>query len=1155
MNASDTSALEARTGKALTLLADGLNSRYTQTGTVLLNGNQAIVRLLLEQSRRDRRQGLNTAGFVSGYRGSPLGTLDMALWDARELLDSAGIRFVPGINEDLAATSVWGTQFIGQYSGNTVDGVFGLWYGKGPGVDRSGDALKHGNLSGTAAVGGAVVIAGDDHGAKSSTTAHQSEPALIAAGIPILYPSSVQEILELGLHAYAMSRYSGCWIALKLVTDIVESTASVSIGAVQPLGSLASPPPSDVHLRKQDRPLDAEARLLRRKLPAATAYAAAHCLDSITFDSPTPTIGIIAAGKSYSDVRQALHILDIDESACSDIGIRVIKLALVWPMNVEFVRQACQGLKSVIVVEEKRPLIEDQLKAALYDLDATLRPSIIGKGAVGSWTTCGHDLPAYGELSPLLIARCLAPYLGVASPRSCSENFQISPPRLPTFCSGCPHSLSTRVPNGSRAMGGIGCHGMVTHKRPDETSAMAHMGGEGALWIGQAPFTTENHVFANMGDGTYFHSGLLAIRAAIAANITMTYKLLVNGFVSMTGGQAIDGPLSIPGMVQVLRGEGVKNIVIVTDDTDRYSLPSLKSVTEIARVFPREALESVQQTMRMITGVSVLIYDQPCATELRRLRKRGERHDPTVRTFIHPEVCEGCGDCGEISDCLSLEPLETPFGRKRAINQSSCNKDRSCIRGFCPSFVTVHGGTFLPSGETATSSASTATRAPPSLPLPHIAPAGRPTNVLIAGIGGTGVVTISTVIAMAAHIDGHHVSALDVTGLSQKYGMVQSHVRLGHSSSQLHSPRLDQGEADVLIGCDLLVSAASDVTQRLNVSSARGVVSQSIAPTEEFARNPDWVVSEKDCRAALEKTVRDLYFFDAIALSRTQLGDTIGANMILLGFAWQRGWLPVSLDAIEQAISLNGAAIKMNLKAFSLGRLVAYDPAWLSAVRQTVDDRRPSEYRVPARLSEWMTLHEGRLIDYQGKSLVVRYRAKVSRIAARSRDIGLDETIAITAARSYFKLLAHKDEFEVARLLGKDEFIEGISRQFEGRVSIHFHLAGGGVARKGKEVPPAKQEFKSWILPVLRLLGKSRWARNTWLDPWRSTAERKLAASLLSRFEADLDRIGQSLSLENADAMQQLAAIPEKRIRGYGHIRERNAAMAVREREQILDSL
>ncbi len=910
-------------------------------GRIYLSGNQVLVRLAIQQRLRDAAAGRNTAGYVSGYRGSPLGRFDMEMWQAQPLLAEHHIHFRAAVNEDLAATALWGSQYVGSFPGARYDGVFGIWYGKGPGVDRSGDVLRHANSAGTSPLGGVLAIAGDDHGSKSSTITNFSDQIFTAVGIPVLCPSNAQELLDFGLHGIAMSRHCGCWVALKVVTDIVEGGGTIEVGPDLPrivVPERAPDPalgPAGWSIRPVDAPLAQEDRLYHHKLHAALDYIRANALNRITRDAPGARLGVIAAGKAYQDVLQALAGLGIDEARGRALGLRIAQVGVVWPLDPGFVRDFAAGLDTILVVEEKRALIENQLKSALFDAGLPRPPRVVGKFAGAHEWDAGRGpavLPCAGELAPPQVARAIVECLRAIDP-GCGVAWEEGAPppapapgliRPPAFCSGCPHNRSTRLPEGSRALAGIGCHTIAMFQNPAQTTTVSQMGGEGAMWLGQQPFTEEKHVFANIGDGTYFHSGFLAIRQAVAAGVPMTYKVLVNGFVSMTGGQPIDGDLPVSRMAAEVVAEGVKEVVVVTDDPDRVRALGLPAEVSVHH---RSEMAAVQNRLREYPGVSVLFYDQPCATERRRLRKRGKWPDPDRRAFINAAVCEGCGDCGKASNCLSIEPLDTPFGRKRRINQASCNKDFSCVEGFCPSFVTVRGGRLK---RAPASSAADADTAPmPPIPEPAIA---RPTgvcNVLVTGVGGTGVVTIGQIIGMAAHLDGLCASILDMTGLAQKYGAVMSHVRIAPDAGALHATRIAAGEADAVIGCDLLVTAGGEALAKIRRGHTRVALCTDLVPTAEFARDPDWQAD----RAAIARRVADAcgapgaFEIDAIRVATALMGDPIAANMFMLGIAWQHGWVPVSQAAIERAIEINGVAVEFNRQCFHWGRRAGHDRA------------------------------------------------------------------------------------------------------------------------------------------------------------------------------------------------------------------------------------
>jgi indolepyruvate ferredoxin oxidoreductase len=1128
-----------------------LEERYTlRDGWVFMSGTQALVRLPIQQRMRDELAGRNTAGFVSGYRGSPLGRYDIELWRAAEPLARHHVRFQPGVNEDLAATAAWGAQYVPAFPGARYDGVFALWYGKTPGVDRSGDALRHANLAGTARLGGALAIAGDDHGARSSTAASQSEPSFAAAGIPVLYPSSVQEILDLGVHGIAMSRYSGCWVALKVVTDVVETSATVHVAPDRPASVLPPEPavPGGLSIRPHDMPLEKEERLHAHKLQAAVAYARVNRLDRVVLDGPAARLGIVCAGKAYADVRQALLELGLGDDAAARAGVRLLKVALVWPLDPALVLRFAEGLETILVVEEKRPLLEDQLKAILYDAPLARRPRVVGKfdGASPYAEDRGAPvLPLAGELAPPLVAARIASLLGIeadALAPGSPEALLPGPVRPPNFCSGCPHNTSTQVPAGSRALAGIGCHAIAYRVHPEHTGTICHMGAEGALWVGQAPFTAERHVFANLGDGTYFHSGFLAIRQAIAAKVPITYKLLVNGYVSMTGGQPVEGELTVERMAAELLAEGVARVVVVTDEPDRYRGRALPPGVPVRH---RRELDAVQRELREDPGVTVLVYDQTCAAELRRQRKRGRRPDRGARLFIHPAVCEGCGDCTAKSNCASVEPLDTDLGRKRRIDQSSCNEDYACLEGTCPSFVTVVGG--KPRRGAARALPAERVAEPPE-PEPAALGAA-PYGVLVTGIGGTGVVTVGALLGVAAHLDGRAASVLDVTGLAQKYGAVTSHVRIAADPSLLHASRLASREADVVLGCDLVVTAGAEAVRTMDAARTRAAVNTALVPTADFARNPDWRLDEAALRARVRAAAREVDLVDARRIATSLLGDGILANVFLLGLAWQRGWLPVSRAALERAIALNGVAVEPNLEAFRWGRRFAHDPA---AVRAVAGDGAGEPAPGPrAGLADVVRRLGAFLSEYQDEAYAARHRALVERAAARERALGGEGALAEAVARSYFKLLAHKDEFEVARLYAAPEFRAELSRAFEDGYRLRFHLGGGPFARRDPVTGARrKTEVGAWVLGAFRALAAMRRVRGTWLDPFRGTAERRLARRLLADYEKDVETIVGEVDAARLELAVAMASWPE-RVRGFAEVREESAARVGAERAEL----
>jgi indolepyruvate ferredoxin oxidoreductase len=1118
-----------------------LNDKYTRTsGHVYLTGMQALTLLPLLQRRRDLAAGLNTAGYISGYRGSPLGAYDLALWQAKQHLDKHHVVFQPGVNEELAATALWGTQQIGLAPGAKYDGVFGIWYGKGPGVDRCGDVFKHANGAGSAKFGGVIAIAGDDHAARSSTVAHQSEQAFVAAAMPILAPSGVQDYLDLGLHGWALSRYSGCWIGFKAVADTIESSAAVEIDPSRVTIAIPSDyalPADGLNIRWPDEKLTVEARLLETKLAAALAYCRANALNPIVIDAPTAKLGIVAAGKSYLDVRQALELLGIDDSLAAELGLRVCKVGMVWPLEAEGMRRFASGLEEILVVEEKRALIETQLKDVLYHEPAAARPRIFGK-------LDEHDqplLPPCGELTPTQIARVIARRIGdhpqirarLARIEADAQRHAptISGKRMPWFCPGCPHNTSTRVPAGSRALAGIGCHFMVTWMNRD-TDTFAQMGGEGAAWIGQSPFTETEHVFVNIGDGTYFHSGILAIRAAVAANVNITYKILYNDAVAMTGGQPVDGGLTVPQIAHQLHAEGVGHVVVVTDGTPRAWHKS--DLPHGVLIRHRDEFDTIQKEMRQCPGVSALIYDQTCAAEKRRRRKRGKLPDPALRVFINTDVCEGCGDCSVQSNCLAVVPVDTPLGTKRAIDQSACNKDFSCINGFCPSFVTIEGGTL--------SKGSALDIEPAVPPEPTLVKTAQPYNILIAGVGGTGIVTLGALIGMAAHLDGKGVSVLDMTGIAQKGGTVFSHVRICDDPAAIHAPRIATGEADALIGGDAIVSASPEALSKMRAGRTRAAINAAATPTAEFTADPDWRYPLDQIEAALTTTIGGTAFdaFDATTLATRLMGNAIYANIFLLGFAWQRGLVPVSEAALTRAIELNGTAVEMNLRAFRWGRSAAHNPANIASLAPQA--AVPPAPTFDALLADRVE----RLTDYQDVALAERYRTRVEMLRTHP---AANQALAESVARNYYKLLAVKDEYEVARLYAETDFLDRVAEHFEGDYALHFHLAPPLLARPDPTTGKiAKRRYGPWMMGTFRWLAKLRKLRGTRWDIFARSPERKLARQLIADYEDDLALILARLDAGNLVTAQELAGWPDQ-VRGYGQVREKSALAGRHQRE------
>ncbi len=1145
----------------MTLAAVSLDDKYTlESGRVFLTGTQALVRLPMMQRQRDAQAGLNTGAFISGYRGSPLGALDQQLWQAQRFLKNNHIHFQPGVNEDMAATAVWGSQQGSLFGDSTYDGVFAMWYAKGPGVDRSGDVLKHGNSAGSSQHGGVLLLAGDDHTAKSSTLAHQCEHTFSDAMIPVLNPAGVQEFLDLGLYGWAMSRYSGCWVGFKTIAETVDSSASVFVDPDRVRITLPEDfdmPVGGLNIRWPDTPLQQEQRLHQYKVYAALAFARANKLDRVVIDSPKRRFGIVTAGKSYLDVRQALEDLGIDDAMAADIGLTVYKVAMTWPLEREGLRAFAQGLDEILVVEEKRAVMENQIKEQLYNWDADVRPRVIGKfDEDQQWA-----LPSIDELTPARIARVIAKRIArfhsserieqrlrfLVAKEEALQMEKAPIQRIPYFCSGCPHNTSTRVPEGSRALAGIGCHYMVQWM-DRRTDTFTQMGGEGVTWVGQAPFSTTKHVFANLGDGTYFHSGILAVRTAVAAGVNITYKVLYNDAVAMTGGQPMDGPLDPAMISRQLYAEGVRKIVAVSDEPDKYPI-GYEWAPGIS-VHHRDDLDRIQRDLREHPGVTAIIYDQTCAAEKRRRRKRGTFPDPAKRAFINELVCEGCGDCSTTSNCLSVTPSETEFGRKRAIDQSSCNKDFSCVNGFCPSFVTVHGGRLRKAQGDVAAVADWA-----ELPAPELPDLKEPYGILITGVGGTGVVTIGALLGMAAHIEGKGCSVLDMAGLAQKGGAVVSHVRIGQSPSDIHAVRISAGGARLLLGCDLVVAAGFDALSKAQPGATRAVINSHETITGDFTRDPDLAFPASSLVGTIRSAAGDggAEFLDATRLATVLMGNSIATNLFMLGYAWQKGLVPISWEAIDQAIELNGVAAQSNKHSFLWGRRAAHD---LAAVEKLATPRTATpSHRIAKDLGEIVERRSAFLTDYQNAAYAARYNTLVARVKSveAERTPGLSG-LALAVARYYFKLLAYKDEYEVARLYTQGEFAAMLNARFEGDFKLRFHLAPPLLARRDLETGHLKkQEYGSWLLPAFKVLAKLRGLRGTPFDIFGYTAERRQERALIADYEAMIEELLASLTRQNHDAAVELASIPEH-IRGFGHIKERHLAEAKARQGELLSA-
>lgn len=1137
----------------------------------ILTGTQAVVRLLLMQKERDRQAGLDTAGYVSGYRGSPIATLEAALQRVGPLLEKNDIKFQPGLNEDLAATAVWGSQQAELRGEGKYDGVFGLWYGKGPGVDRAGDVFRHANHAGTSKNGGVLALMGDDHTCESSTTAHQSEFAFMDAMMPVLNPAGVQEILDFGLLGYALSRYAGCWVGLKCVKDNIESTATVDGSPDRVKAILPGPddfplPDGGLNIRIDEHALEKEARLYDYKIGAIKAFTRLNDINRlITSGGPNAKIGIVSTGKSYLDVREALDNLGIDEVRANELGLRLLKIGMPWPLEPEIIVRFAQDLDIVLVVEEKRALIETQIKEILFNTD--LRPTVLGKRDENDATLFQEK----GALDATQIGRAIGERLirknlggndvadRVAELKRLTGNKPTTPEaflRTPYFCAGCPHSTSTRIPEGSRAYAGIGCH-FMSQWMDRSTLGFTHMGGEGANWIGEAPFSKTGHVFQNLGDGTYIHSGSLAIRAAVASGTNVTYKLLYNDAVAMTGGQSLDGGLTVGQMAAQVLGEGVKKVEIVTDEPEKYDADA--GIPPGIKVHHRRDLMSVQKELTQVPGVSVLIYDQTCASEKRRRRKRGLFPDPDKRVFINPEVCEGCGDCGVKSNCVAVIPEETTLGRKRKIDQSACNKDFSCLGGFCPSFVTLDGAKpkKLTKEQQSDQHAGVAEMLT-SLPEPEKPSIREPFSMLVTGVGGTGVVTISAVLGQAAHIEGKGFGAIDMTGLAQKGGAVACHLKFAERAEDIKALRVGVGGADVILGGDLVVTASNKVLESIAPDDTAVIVSTYEMITGEFTKNPDLKVPGSALLDAIRERVRGgrLYTFDAHDYAVRLFGDSIASNMFLLGFAYQQGLIPIGSEAIEEAVRLNGAAIEMNQRAFRFGRLAAHDRAALDRIARPAG--KPVAATVEQSLDDLIADRVERLTAYQDESLAEKYRERVEWAKKLEADSAAGRSgFAEAVARSYYKLLAIKDEYEVARLFTDGTFDDAVAKNFDGVHRVNYHMAPPLLAWFWKDKvtgEPRKIRIGGWATPLLRQLAKGRKLRGTIWDVFGRTAERRHEREMITDYEAMLDRVAAKLSPAAHATATALAGLPLE-VRGFGHVKQANAERAAQRRDALLKEL
>ena len=1163
-----------------------LDDKYSlDYGRAFMSGVQALVKLPMLQRLRDQQNGRNTAGFISGYRGSPLGGYDQALWKASKYLKAQNIVFQPGVNEELAATALWGTQQLGfsPQGTNKFDGVFGIWYGKGPGVDRCSDVFKHANMAGTTEFGGVIAGAGDDHISKSSTAAHQSDHIFKACGTPVFFPANVQEILDLGIHAFAMSRFSGVWSGMKTIQEIVESSATAMIDPERVdivIPTDFEMPPGGLHIRWPDHALEQEARLMHYKWYAALAYIRANRLNYNVIEGDHDRFGIMASGKAFNDTRQALIDLGLDDAACRQLGIRLHKVGVVWPLEAQLTREFATGLQEILVVEEKRQVIEYQLKEELYNWRSDVRPNVVGKfdeGPVtnadgyagGEWSmpnpTSHTLLRANADLNPALIAKAIAARLkkiGLFDQIGADMRARIDAQlaileakersmeviklggvqgadRQPWFCSGCPHNTSTVVPEGSRAMGGIGCHFMATWM-DRSTIGFTQMGGEGVPWMGQQPFTTDQHIFANLGDGTYFHSGLLAIRQSIAAGVNITYKILYNDAVAMTGGQQVgerpEGH-SVLQIAQSLQAEGAVKVVIVTDEPEKYQGVKVAGDPEVKH---RDLLDEIQREFREIKGTTAIIYDQTCATEKRRRRKRGTAVDPAKRVVINELVCEGCGDCSVKSNCLSVEPLETEFGRKRTINQSTCNKDMSCLKGFCPSFVTVEGGALRKKAKNKANSPFEMGAMPEPV-VPQLA-RGQVWGVVVAGVGGTGVITIGQLLGMAAHIEGKGIVTQDAAGLAQKGGATWSHALIGESQDAIRTTRVGTAAADLILAADPLVAVNAETLARMREGRTHVALNSHSTPTAAFVRNANWQNPQDDCANQIVRLVGTdgLGSFDADAAATSLMGDSLYANPMLLGYAWQKGWLPLEYASLMRAIELNDVAIDNNKTAFEWGRRAAHD---LASVQQLVSPGQVIEFKKRETVEGLVKRRVEFLTNYQNAAYAAQYEAFVALVQkAETAAVG-KTTLTESVARYLFKLMAYKDEYEVARLHTDRSFLDRVNGMFEGDFKLNYHLAPPIIAKKNAKGELQKQKFGPAMLTGFKVLAKLKGLRGTAFDVFGRTEERKTERALIGEYRASVEEVIRSLTAANHDTALEIAKLPEQ-IRGYGHVKERNLVAA-----------
>ena len=1101
----------------------------------LMNGVQALVRLLIEQAKIDKDNGLITKGYVSGYPGSPLGTLDLELGRARKHLDENNIIFQPAVNEELAATAAWGTQMLGLYDRPEIDGVFSMWYGKGPGLDRAMDALRHANMGGVASKGGMVLAVADDPIGKSSTLAYQSEQSLISAGIPIFYPANVNEVVPMGLQAFALSRYAGICVALKITSDTADSNAVIDLSKLRPSFSNLEKP-LNVHVNKHDPALDREAALIKRRIPAAKHFIKHQKINQTIFNPKKKKLGIIAVGKATTETIDALFKIGINEPEKNSIGLFSCKVP--WPLINEEIEKFAEKFEEILVIEEKASIVEEQVAHILFN--SNFRPLLSGKlDAV----TNDELIPKVSELSSDIISDCLLKKiknnkndydLEKVKSDSLGNNLPAVVSRTPWYCAGCPHNSGTKTPDDEVVGIGIGCHSIGYFLHPEKLTNFSQMGGEGGHWIGRAPFSNQKHTFQNIGDGTYAHSGSLAIRAAVSANVNITFKILYNDAVAMTGGQKAIGGASPWDISRQLSAEGVKKIYVVSDEPEQFK--DTRLFADKVGIFHRDELINIQKEVRNITGVTAIIYVQTCATELRRRRKRGFIQDREMKMYINPDVCEGCGDCAEKSNCVAVKPFDHFEGIKRQIDQSVCNKDYSCKKGFCPSFIGVT------SNNKSEPSKTTFPELPKSFkklknPQPNL---NEIQNIIMAGIGGTGISTVAAIIVMAARIDKLYAQSMNFTGLAQKNGAVTSQIRIGREKSLYNrSARLPNETADLLLGCDAVVSVSPSITRTLNPNKTIAIVNGRVEPVGVAGVHIGTVVDDSLLKKHLENhlAIENLQFIDISKLAEHLVGDTVYANIMMLGIAAQKNLIPIDINSIKKAIELNGVAIKQNLMAFNWGRLLSEYPqdVFNSAKIEKIIDK---EITINTYVDRFYKILE----KFQDKKYADLFLSKVNKIMNLEKNMGnfkKDLPLTRKIALSLFRIMRYKDEYEVARLHTSGEFAQNFLKQNQGE-KLEFYLAPPLFSKKDPETGHLKKHrFGQWVFNIFKILSKFKFLRGSKFDVFGYTDERKRERQLVQKILYTVDQIYENLNENNHSQIIEFLEIPLS-IKGYGHVKEKS---------------